>query len=71
MAEIRVEDLWQHCETCNRTGRITERTGSFGVSQTMEMVCPDCKGARGRCTESGNAVLSFMIEMKRLGKFPA
>lgn len=67
MAEIRIEDLWSHCAKCNGTGRIVERSGGFGVSSVMEQNCPDCRGKGGKITDSGNAVLKFLKEMKRSG----
>ena len=67
MTEIKIEDLWQHCEKCGGTGRIVERSGSFGITETIEQNCPECGGRGGKITSSGDSVVKFIGQMKRLG----
>jgi DnaJ-class molecular chaperone len=65
MAEIKLEDLWKHCEKCRRSGHIVERNASFGCTSTTEEICPECGGFGGTLTDSGSAILEFLAAMKR------
>jgi hypothetical protein len=68
MAEIRIEDLWQHCDKCGGSGQIEEVSAGFGMSHRMGQTCPECGGNGGKITGSGNVLLEFVSQMKRLGK---
>jgi DnaJ-class molecular chaperone len=68
MAEIKLEDLWQHCAKCGGKGHTEDVSAGFGMSHRIEQTCPQCGGIGGKITDSGNVLLQFVGQMKRLGK---
>jgi DnaJ-class molecular chaperone len=69
--DLKVEDLFVKCTKCNGTGwykEVSGARGGFGGTRTNEGTCPDCGGAGGRLTESGEAIAEVMRFMKRRGQ---
>lgn len=67
--QIKFEDLVKICERCNGNGSVNERypqAKSYGPQrESLVGTCPECNGARGELTESGEALAKFWNFLKQ------